>query len=194
MFTRYESFPDYIRSYKATAFLLAVCLLMFILARASPSLYENGTGVNIYIAEGEWWRFITPIFFHVSFYHLLMNGFTLALFGPPLEQRLGRWGFLCLFMAAGIFANAAVYFLLPPSFIHTGASGAIMGLLGFYLHMALFDKYPPWSPYYKMFYTFAALSVLMTCIMPGINIIGHLAGLCGGLLLGYCLPLKKDSF
>ncbi|MFJ5625484.1 rhomboid family intramembrane serine protease [Peribacillus loiseleuriae] len=187
MFTRTESFRQYLSYYPLVSTLIAFTIFLFFLdllpILPEGILFEKGQGVNLYIASGEWWRLVTPIFLHNSFSHLLFNCFALAIFGPPLERLLGSLKFTVFFLITGILANIITFILQPPTYIHVGASGAIFGLLGFYLYLVLFKKnYLP-KQEVKTIYTLIGVGVLMTFIQPKINITGHLSGLAAGLLL-----------
>ena len=85
MFIRTESFQQYVRYFPAVTFFIFLMMIVFVLT-LFPLFPGNivyfGTGINLYISEGQWWRLITPIFLHQSFTHLLFNGFSLAIFGP----------------------------------------------------------------------------------------------------------------
>lgn len=80
------------------------------------------------------WMFITAIFMHSGFYHILFNMLGLIIFGPLLEQKLGSKKFLFLYMIGGIFANIVSVIVYPiiknGPFAALGASGAIMAMLG----------------------------------------------------------------
>ena len=73
------------------------------------------------------WRFITSIFLHGGFAHLLYNIFALALFGSMLERLIGSRRFMFIFFLTGILAN-----ILSVNFYDSslGASGAIFGVIG----------------------------------------------------------------
>ena len=74
------------------------------------------------------WRFITPIFLHANFNHLVFNSFCQVIFGAQLEHRFGTKKVVIIYFGAGFMGN-----LLSTMFIDgasVGASGAIFGLLG----------------------------------------------------------------
>ncbi len=75
--------------------------------------------------------FITHMFMHAGWFHLLGNMFMLLLAGPPIEDRFGRAMFAAFYGLAGVFA-AVFYVSLAsdPNIPMVGASGAIAGVLG----------------------------------------------------------------
>jgi len=82
---------------------------------------------------------ISAIFLHGSWMHLLGNLLYLHVFGPPLEDRLGRGKFLAYFLVMGVGGNlahgltSALDLLGQGGAGVMGASGAIAGLLAFSL-------------------------------------------------------------
>jgi membrane associated rhomboid family serine protease len=81
--------------------------------------------------------FITMMFLHGGWLHLIMNMWMLWLFGPAVEDRLGHSRFLLFYLGCGIAAALAQMASDPYSVIPAlGASGAIAGVLG--CTMALF--------------------------------------------------------
>ncbi|MCB2099868.1 MAG: rhomboid family intramembrane serine protease [Rhodobacterales bacterium] len=75
--------------------------------------------------------FITNTFMHGSWLHIAFNMWTLWLFGGPLEEALGKWRFLLvylLFGLAGSLAHLLANWGSPVPVL--GASGAIAGVLG----------------------------------------------------------------
>ena len=99
MFTRTESFKEFIRFYPIVSTIIAIHFAIYLLTVLPffPNywFFSTFSGVNLYIMEGEVWRLVTPIFMHSGFAHVLFNSFSLVLFGPALEQILGR-GKFCL--------------------------------------------------------------------------------------------------
>ncbi|WP_051970532.1 rhomboid family intramembrane serine protease [Kitasatospora azatica] len=81
----------------------------------------------------------SSLFVHGGWLHLLGNMLFLFVFGPGVEQRLGRVRFLLFYVAAGALA-AYGYALTTgngPEALRplVGASGAIAGVLGGYLRL-----------------------------------------------------------
>jgi membrane associated rhomboid family serine protease len=81
------------------------------------------------IQHGEWWRLISSAFLHYGPIHLALNMVSLYFAGSILEQVIGRWRFLLLYVVSGL-AGAAGALLWSPNAATAGASGAIFGILG----------------------------------------------------------------
>lgn len=79
---------------------------------------------------GEWWRLLTGATVHGSLIHIFFNGYALLGFGRLIEYFSNR-AHLAIVMLLSIIAGslASTYFMpLTPT---VGASGGIMGLIGF---------------------------------------------------------------
>jgi membrane associated rhomboid family serine protease len=80
--------------------------------------------------------FVTNMFLHGGWLHLILNMWTLWLFGPTVEDRLGPGRYLLFYLACGVLASVAHVAFNPGSpFPALGASGAIAGVLGCYLRL-----------------------------------------------------------
>ncbi|SMQ60678.1 Membrane associated serine protease, rhomboid family [Bacillus sp. OV166] len=197
MFTRTESFRDFIRLYPIVSIIITIHVGLYLLTRITifPNawFFENLSGVNLYIKEGEYWRLITPTFIHSGFPHMLFNSFSLVLFGPALERMLGSGRFLFVYLLSGFIANVATLLLQPLTYTHVGSSGAIFGLFGYYLAVIMFRKHMLSKQNSQIILTLCVVSLIMTFLQPNINITAHLFGLLGGFLMG-AIPYfnKKD--
>jgi membrane associated rhomboid family serine protease len=81
-----------------------------------------------------WETVITSMFLHGSFLHIFGNMLFLAIFGPTVEDRIGRPRFLAFYLLGGVIALAAQVLVDPSSTGPTlGASGAIACVLGGYI-------------------------------------------------------------
>jgi rhomboid protease GluP len=116
--------------------LLGITILMFLLQLGTKSLlgYDLpaalGVKDNSLIAQGQFWRLITPLFLHSTsmLLHVAFNMYALFAFGPSLERYYGHAGFILLYFLAGFTGNVLSFmFSAAPSL---GASTAIFGLVG----------------------------------------------------------------
>lgn len=149
---------------------------------AYAPLYSYGE----YAAVGapyEPWRMITSVFTHSTgfVFHILLNMYTLWIFGQMLERLLGKARFLTLYLASGLAGSLGVMFWAPHDTFVVGASGAIFGLLGAFLVIQR-----------KLGGETTQLLVLVGVnlvigFLPGMSISwqAHLGGLLGGALLGF---------
>jgi len=78
--------------------------------------------------------FITSMFLHGGWLHLIGNMWYLWIFGHGVEDRLGHFRFLLFYLLCGIGAGIVHTIMNPSATIPTvGASGAIAGVLGAYV-------------------------------------------------------------
>lgn len=189
MFIRNErSIKEFIQLYPVVGWIVIIQLVIWVLTGflQTPfgTLIENwGTGVNYYISQGEYWRLITPIFLHDGLMHVLFNSFALVLFGPALEQMLGKVKFLTAYLGAGLAGNIATLLLGPDLYLHVGASGAIYGLFGIYVFMVAFRKHLIDPSSAQIVTIILIIGLVMTFIRPGINMYAHVFGFIGGFAL-----------
>jgi membrane associated rhomboid family serine protease len=78
--------------------------------------------------------FLTSMFLHGGFFHLLTNLWTLWIFGDNVEDRMGPARYLAFYLLCGLGAGFVHWLTNLDSTVPTiGASGAIAGVLGAYL-------------------------------------------------------------
>lgn len=74
---------------------------------------------------------LTNTFMHGGILHLVLNMWTLWLFGAPIEGRLGSIRFFFFYLACGVGGSAGhLLFNLDSTVPAVGASGAVAGILG----------------------------------------------------------------
>jgi len=132
--------------------------------------------------------FLTSMFMHGSFAHILGNMLFLYVFGDNIEHRLGHLRYLFFYLIAGILATIAQIVVTysfggNPLIPTLGASGAISGILGAYLIL-----YPKKRVSVIMFYFLtnvpAAVAIGLWFVFQVINGIGILGGQEGGIAYG----------
>jgi membrane associated rhomboid family serine protease len=81
-----------------------------------------------------WETAFTSMFLHGSFLHIFGNMLFLAIFGPTIEDSMGRMRFVVFYLLGGLVALGAQVLVDPNSTTPTlGASGAIAAVLGGYI-------------------------------------------------------------
>lgn len=77
--------------------------------------------------------FLTTMFLHGGWLHLIANMWTLFIFGDNVEDRLGHFRYLLFYLASGVAGSFLHAYLTPNSWVPVvGASGAIAGVMGAY--------------------------------------------------------------
>ena len=78
--------------------------------------------------------FISSMFLHGGFVHLIGNMWFLWIFGDNIEDKLGHFKFIAFYFLCGIIASSVhVFFNSQSSVPCVGGSGAIAGVLGAYM-------------------------------------------------------------
>lgn len=162
-----------------------------------PSYF--GMKINQFIQLGQVWRLFTPMLLHGSPLHIAFNMYALFSIGRSLERYYGHLRFTLLYIVAGFAGNVVSFlFTTAPSL---GASTAIFGLIAaegvfIYNNRSLFGR----QQSQRMLSNIGMIILinLMLGTSPGIDNMGHLGGLIGGLayswLAGPLLQLHQDAF
>jgi len=106
---------------------------MFYIFGVVPARYIDPSDPGFSHFPGGYMPFVTSMFLHGGWMHLLGNMWFLWLFGDNVEDRMGRGRFLWFYLLCGLAAGATHLALNPHSPVPTiGASGAIAGVMGAY--------------------------------------------------------------
>jgi membrane associated rhomboid family serine protease len=81
----------------------------------------------------DFWPLITDAFLHGGWLHIIFNMWFLWIFGPAMEARFGRLGFLFLYLGGAVAASAVQVVTSPDTVAPVlGASGAIAAVIAAY--------------------------------------------------------------
>src|SRR5690348_1804193 len=146
---------------------------------ASNNVFLKGVLWGPFVAQGDWWRLVTSMFLHANFFHIAVNMWSLYIVGTILEQVIGRWRFLLLYLVSGI-AGSAGALVWSPDKPTVGASGAIFGILG-----ALFvlERRGSISTGGQVAGMIVLNLVITFAFSSYISVGGHVGGLIGGAVL-----------
>lgn len=163
---------------RATVTLLVVIWLLFL----GENLYPAGGGGQfgdpslltlvawggmshaLVVAQGEWFRIFTAALLHGGVMHILFNSIGLFAAGRLLEPFIGWPWFLGLFVIGALGGGLASITYNPPNIVAVGASGAIMGLFGFFLTIAL--RFPAGD--IRKSFVSSSLGALIPSLLPAL--------------------------
>lgn len=132
---------------------------------------------------GAYWQLATSMFTHIEVWHIGFNMLALWMLGPQLELALGRARFLALYLLSGLAGSACVYWLSAEFSQTLGASGAIFGLMGALLVIAL-----KVGGDVRSLAGWIGVNFVITFLFASfISWQGHLGGFLGGVLIGALL-------
>ena len=160
-----------------------------------------------------WWPFLTSMFLHGGFLHLIGNMWSLWIFGDNVEDRMGSARFLAFYIFCGVIAGFTHSLTNPTSVVPAiGASGAIAGAFGAYFLLFPRARITFVLPIliYPVFFEIPAFFYLLwwfvTQITSGTTALGiadpsggvawwaHIGGfIAGALLFPFFLKPKKRS-
>ncbi len=162
------------------------------------SIYERGAlfaslmnsqGQVVGVAHGEWYRLFTAMFLHASFFHIALNMYSLYFVGSIMEQVIGRWRFLLLYLVSGIAGSAGALFVSPQT-PTVGASGAIFGILG---GLLVLERQRHISTGGQVAGLIVLNLVITFVFRDSISVGGHVGGLIGGIVLMLALLQFRRS-
>lgn len=85
------------------------------------------------LSPNDYLPFVSSFFMHGGWLHILLNMWTLYIFGSSVESRYGPVAFIIFYMLCGLAANLAHFYFNQDSPVPVlGASGAVAGVMGAY--------------------------------------------------------------
>jgi membrane associated rhomboid family serine protease len=142
-----DTAPCYSKPY-ITWGIMTVCIGIFIGMKLMPDqaaiilLNHYGmvpirySGLHAGLPSDSYASFVTNLFLHASWTHLIVNMWFLWIFADNVEDRMGRISFLFFYLICGVFATILQWYFDPTLAIPViGASGAIAGVLAAYFFL-----------------------------------------------------------
>jgi rhomboid protease GluP len=161
-------------------------------------LLKWGANFGPLVTHGEWWRLFTAMFIHIGIIHIAMNMYILWSTGKFTERLFGNFGFLVLYLLAGLGGSLTSVWWKPYT-VSAGASGAIFGVYGGLLGYLLIQRHTVpkrnLSSLFSTAGTFIAYNLIYSFTSTSIDIAAHLGGFATGFVLGCALarPLVQGD-
>jgi len=157
-----DSAPCYTKPYVSWA-LIFICSSLFVLLEISPErlhryvIYIYGM-VPARYTNPEWavamgypadyyLSFLTNLFLHGGWVHLIINMWFIWIFADNVEDRMGHGRFIVFYLLCGLIATF-VQWQYTPEVVNpvVGASGAIAGVLAAYFFLYPYARIVLWVP------------------------------------------------
>ncbi|RDD53376.1 MAG: rhomboid family intramembrane serine protease [Candidatus Korarchaeota archaeon NZ13-K] len=148
------------------------------LVRADESILIAYGSSGSYLVSGRYETLLTSIFLHANLLHLFLNMYALYVLGRIVEISLGRSRYSALYLLSGLSGNL-LSALVDELSVGVGASGAIMGLLGYMMAMEyrFTRRLNPSTLFIAIFVIFGGFSA-------NVDVLAHLGGFLLGLIWG----------
>jgi membrane associated rhomboid family serine protease len=191
-----------VASYLVAGALVAVWAAQFVVdaygpprtqtAVLAPSIASAGL-VKPAVHQGEWWRLLTAELLHGHWLHLALNVLSLLAVGRLLEVHASPVYVATVFLISAFTASLASLFLAP-GVTSVGASGGIMGLVGFLAVLG----YRRRRVLPRGFMKSISLSIALTAgaglvAYQLVDNAAHLGGLVGGVALGLIYVRRRHD-
>ncbi|GGH13982.1 rhomboid family intramembrane serine protease [Mucilaginibacter phyllosphaerae] len=146
------------------------------------------------VLKGQLWRLITNTFLHFSVLHITGNMVVLIYIGSLIENKLGKWNYLFIYLLTGICASITSVIWYKEG-VSAGASGAIFGMFGVLLALLSTDFYENNVRRALLISTTIFIAYSIIPIGRHVDHAAHFGGLISGYIFGWIayLSLKQQK-
>lgn len=169
--------------------------LIYFITKGNVDLY-NLLSVNASaVKSGEIYRLLTGAFMHAGpLYlpiHLFFNMYALYIIGTQVENFIGRYRYLIIYLGSAIMGSLLSCVILHGDSI--GASGAIFGLMGSLVYFGYHYRVYFGNILKTQIIPLIIFNLLLGFYLSGVDNFAHIGGLIGGVLLTMAVGLKHKS-
>lgn len=181
----------------ATLILIIINAVVYLAETTSGGTTNTRTALRFgalytpYVDRGQWWRLFTSMFLHFGIVHIISNMYALYSLGTSVEYMFGSGRFLFIYLFSGFCGNLFTYLVEKQTrhySVSAGASGAIFGLMGVYLMLALLPQFRSYVPVRSVLVNLG-INLVVGLTNRQINMKAHLGGLFGGMIATLILIL-----
>jgi membrane associated rhomboid family serine protease len=191
-------FPVY--SIVLIACLVAASLCQFAVDGTDSVLLGGDTSILLAgffkpaFASGQYWRILTGAVLHGGLIHLTLNCYALYVLGRLIETLSNRAHLAIVFLLAAIGGNVFSYIFMPNEIPVVGASGGIIGFLGYLTAYGFLRRKLLSNAFLKnMLFNIGFIALYGFFLRNYIDNFGHLGGLITGAIYGF-VQIPKDLY
>ena len=146
-----------------------------------------------FLHDGEYWRILTGVFLHGFVAHVAMNSYAFYSFGKLFELLTNRAHLAIVFLLSAVVGGLLSAYFLPEG-ISVGASGGIVGLIG-YLLIYAFRRRQFVSPEFRksLLINIGFILIFGLVLYRIVDNWGHIGGLVAGMLYGL-VQIPSDEY
>lgn len=142
------------------------------------------------VKSGQWYRLLSSIFMHFGISHLFNNMLLLVYLGNVLEEKIGRFAYLFLYLVCGVMGNIVslqYYHMIGEDAVSAGASGAIFGIIGILFMVLLLQGNKKSDLSARQIGIMALFTIYYGLTTIGVDNAAHIGGLISGIIGGFLL-------
>ncbi len=157
------------------------------------SILLAGFVKQAFLHDHQYWRILTGAAMHGGLLHVAMNGYAFYSFGKIFEMLSNRAHLAIVFLLSAL-GGGVLSLVLSPDGISVGASGGIVGLIG-YLAVYAFRRRQFISPEFRknLLVNIGFILVSGLVLYQTIDNFGHIGGLITGAVYGF-IQISGDSY
>lgn len=169
--------------------LIGLNIMLYFCGFNSSNTSKYGNSYQDTIILKERYRLISSGFAHGDLFHIACNMFSLYNIGTFVYSHVGALFFIIIYFACLIFGgliSVLIHHRFGDDYVYSiGASGAICGLIGYYVIYIIKLNI---NPLQSMEYIYnALLPIVVTALNPNIDSLGHLSGFLVGTVISFVL-------
>ncbi len=181
-----------------TKILIILCIIMYIVSLFLGENFDNalvilGANNRNLVLSGEFYRLILSSFLHGNLIHLVVNMYSLWIIGSQVENYIGRWKYLIIYILSALMGNLMSIVFLGEYSLSVGASGAIFGLMGALIYFGYHYRLYLSNTLTTQIIPIVIINLILGFTLNGIDNAAHIGGLIGGYLATMIVGIKYKS-
>jgi len=177
-----------------TYILIGINILVFILQflfNMNDDLINKYALYGPYVRDfNEYYRLISSGFLHADIFHIAFNMYALYVLGSQLESYLGKCKYTIIYFFSLILGSLMSITFSGTSSYSIGASGAIFGIMGSLVAFGYYYRVYLGEALKNQIIPLIIMNLVISVMIPGIDVFAHLGGLIAGFLITMALGVK----